>query len=173
MTVFTEIEAALPYAPAVIALCAEQQEELERRYDGDDEAPKGLDPQISFLVARIDGEPVGCAGLQLLEPGVGEVRRMYVRPAHRGHGVSRMLLAAVEEMARAHAVLTLRLETGDLQPEAIGLYQSSGYRRIPVFGPYLGSVHSLCFEKHLHLRTVSPRERPSLAKPSLVKGVDR
>jgi putative acetyltransferase len=154
MTIFTEIDAAPPYAPAVIALCAEQQEELERRYDGDDEAPKGIDPEISFLVARVEGEPVGCAGLQLLEPEVGEVRRMYVRPAHRGHGVSRMLLAAVEELARAHGVRTLRLETGDLQPEAIGLYQSTGYRRIPAFGPYLGCVHSLCFEKHLHLQAV-------------------
>ena len=154
MTIFTEIDAAPPYAPAVIALCAEQQEELERRYDGDDEAPKGIDPEISFLVARVEGEPVGCAGLQLLEPEVGEVRRMYVRPAHRGHGVSRMLLAAVEEMARANGVRTLRLETGDLQPEAIGLYQSTGFRRIPAFGPYLGCVHSLCFEKHLHLQAV-------------------
>jgi GNAT superfamily N-acetyltransferase len=168
MTVLTEIETALPYAPAVIALCAEQQEELERRYDGGDEAPKGLNPDISFLVARIEGEPVGCAGLQLLEAGVGEVRRMYVRPAYRGQGVSRMLLAAVEEMARARAVLTLRLETGDLQPEAISLYQSAGYRRIPVFGAYLGSIHSLCFEKHLHLRVV-----PAGAGPSSAAGLSR
>ncbi|MGI8336474.1 GNAT family N-acetyltransferase [Actinomadura scrupuli] len=169
MTVLTEIEAAPPYAPAVIALCAEQQEELERRYDGGDEAPKGLDPQISFLLARINGEPVGCAGLQLLEPGVGEVRRMYVRPAHRGQGVSRMLLAAVEGMARGRGVHTLRLETGDLQPEAIGLYQSTGYRRIPVFGPYLGSVHSLCFEKHLHLQAAPDGD----ARSSLLRGADR
>jgi GNAT superfamily N-acetyltransferase len=168
VTVLTEIEAALPYAPAVIALCAEQQEELERRYDGGDEVPRGVDPEISFLVARIEGEPVGCAGLHVLEPGVGEVRRMYVRPAHRGHGVSRMLLAAIEDMARARAVLALRLETGDLQPEAIGLYQSTGYRRIPVFGAYVNSIHSLCFEKHLHLRAV-----PLGAEPSPVTEPDR
>jgi putative acetyltransferase len=168
MTVRTDIEAAPPYAPAVIALCAEQQEELELRYDGDDEAPQGIDPEISFLLARIEGEPVGCAGLQPLEPGVGEVRRMYVRPAHRGHGVSRALLGAVEQMARARTMHTLRLETGDLQPEAIGLYQSSGYRRIPVFGGYVGTVHSLCFEKHLHLRAIPPGDRSSL-----VRGVDR
>jgi GNAT superfamily N-acetyltransferase len=117
-------------------------------------APAGIDPDISFLVARIEDEPVGCAGLQLLEPGVGEVRRMYVRPAHRGHGVSRVLLAAVEELATDQEVRTLRLETGDLQPEAIGLYQATGYRRIPAFGPYLGRVHSLCFEKHLHSQLV-------------------
>jgi putative acetyltransferase len=147
-----DITPAPPYAPAVIALCAEQQEEIERRYPGEGEAPKGLDPEISFLLARIDDEPIGCVGLQPLEPRVAEVRRMYVRPAQRGHDVSRALLAAVEEMAWEWGVLTLRLETGDLQPESIGLYRSSGYRRIPPFGGYLGRPRTLCFEKHLHLQ---------------------
>jgi GNAT superfamily N-acetyltransferase len=155
-TVHVQIGPVPPYAPAVIALCAEQQEALERRYDGDHAYLErhGLDPSISFLVARIDGEPVGCAGLQLLEPGMAEIRRMYIRPAHRGQGVSRLLLTALEGLAREWGVLTLRLETGDLQPESISLYQSSGYRRIPAFGPYVGSTHSLCFEKHLHLQLV-------------------
>jgi len=149
-----DIDPAPLYAPAVIALCAEQQEELERRYPGEDEAPRGLDPQISFLVARIDDEPIGCVGLQPMEQHMAEVRRMYVRPAQRGFGVSRALLAAVEEMALGWGVLTLRLETGDLQPESISLYQSSGYRRIPAFGVYVGQPRSLCFEKHLHLQLV-------------------
>src|SRR5690242_6342437 len=104
-----DIAPAPPYAPAVIALCGEQQDELERRYPGEDEAPKGVDPQISFLVARIDDEPIGCAGLYPLEPGVAEIRRIYVRPAQRGFGVSRALLAAVEEMAWDWGVFTLRL----------------------------------------------------------------
>jgi GNAT superfamily N-acetyltransferase len=147
-----DIAPAPPYAPAVIALCAEQQEELERRYPGENEAPKGLEPDISFLVARIDDEPIGCMGLQPLETGVAEVRRMYVRPAQRGFGVTRALLAAVEEMAWDWGVLTLRLETGDLQPGSIAVYQSGGYRRIPPFGRYVGQPRSLCFEKHLHVQ---------------------
>ncbi|HEX2312668.1 MAG TPA: GNAT family N-acetyltransferase [Thermomonospora sp.] len=149
ITVSIDIAPATPYDPAVIALCAEQQAELEARYAGTDEAPKGIDPQVAFLVARIDREPVGCAGLKPLEPRVAEVTRMYVRPAHRGQGISRRLLAALEERAQAAGLRTLRLETGDLQPESIGLYQSSGYRRIPAFGPYVGNVLGLCFEKHL------------------------
>jgi putative acetyltransferase len=149
ISVAIDIAPAPPYDPAVIALCAEQQAELEARYEGTDEAPKGIDPQVHFLVARVDREPVGCGGLRPLEPGTAEVTRMYVRPAHRGHGISRRLLAVLEEVALTRGVRTLLLETGDLQPESIGLYQSSGYRRIPAFGPYAGSILSLCFEKHL------------------------
>jgi putative acetyltransferase len=144
-----EVSAAHTCDPAVVALCAEQQAELDRLYAGADNVPTGVHPEISFLVARTAGEPVGCAGLQPLEPGMSEVKRMYVQPAHRGQGISRLLLAAVEEVARARGELTLRLETGELQPEALGLYHSTGYVRIPPFGAYAGCPLSLCFEKHL------------------------
>lgn len=133
--------------PVVVALCTEQQNELDARYES--VTVKGLEPQVPFMVAWIDGAPIGCAGLQSLEPGIAEIRRMYVRPAHRGQGISRQLLTAIEELAREHGELVLRLETGDLQPEALGLYQSAGYVRIPPFGEYIGSSLSLCFEKHL------------------------
>ncbi|SEG62520.1 Acetyltransferase (GNAT) family protein [Thermomonospora echinospora] len=149
ITVIVDIAPATPYHPAVIALCAEQQAEIEARYPGAGEAPSGIDPQIDFLLARVGDEPVGCGGLKPLEPRVAEVTRMYVRPAHRGQGISRGLLDALEGLAGGRGVRTLRLETGDLQPESIGLYQSSGYRRIPAFGPYQGNALSLCFEKHL------------------------
>lgn len=144
-----DISAARAHDPVVIALCAEQQAELDRRYAGADNVPTGVHPEISFLVVRSDGEPVGCAGLQPLEPGMSEIKRMYVQPAHRGQGISRLLLGAVEEVARARGDLTLRLETGELQPEALGLYHSAGYVRIPPFGAYAGCALSLCFEKHL------------------------
>jgi putative acetyltransferase len=145
-----QVSRALVSDPDVVELCAAQQAELDTRYgDGSSEPPKGIDPGVSFLVARVGGEPVGCAGLKPLEPGVAEVTRMYVRPAHRGHGISRRLLREVEDMAKERGLTTLRLETGDLQPESIGLYGSSGYHRIPAFGQYVGSQLSLCFEKPL------------------------
>ncbi|GAA2091951.1 GNAT family N-acetyltransferase [Actinomadura alba] len=147
---FVEVSAARPYDPAVIALCAEQLAGLqEPRRGGAADGPLGLRTDISYLVARADAEPVGCAGLQALEPGVAEIKSMYVRPAHRGQGISRLLLVAVERLARERGESTLRLETGDLQPESLGLYQSTGYVRVPHFRPYAGGILSLCFEKHL------------------------
>jgi putative acetyltransferase len=107
------------------------------------------DPQLTFLVARIDGRAVGCGALRPLELGVGEVKRMYVRPAFRGRGVARQVLAALESVARARGYLTLRLETGTRQPEAIGLYRPAGYAEIPCFGAYGGDRFSICFEKRL------------------------
>jgi len=148
--VFVQVSETKASDPAVRELCAAQQAELEARYGaGSSEPPKGIDPAAAFLVARVAGEPVGCAGLRSLEPGIAEVTRMYVLPAHRGHRISRLLLREAEDMAKARGVTRIRLETGDLQPESIGLYGSSGYQRIPAFGQYVGAPLSLCFEKPL------------------------
>ncbi len=46
-------------------------------------------------------------------------------------------------------LLKLKLETGDRQPEALGLYASLGYKQIPNFGEYVGNPHSICMEKKL------------------------
>lgn len=98
----------------------------------------------------MDGEPVGCGGV-CVEDGAGpaEVRRMYVVPVARGLGISRRILSALEQEARELGRERLRLETGIDQPEAIGLYESSGFERIPNFGPYVGEARSVCFEKLL------------------------
>ncbi|WP_066948534.1 GNAT family N-acetyltransferase [Microtetraspora fusca] len=138
--------------PLVMELCAAQQAELASREQDRDivhDVPKRLDPRIAFVVAWRDGAAVGCAGLQPLEPGVGEVKRMYVRPAHRGRGVSRALLAEIERLAREDGLNALRLETGRIFTEAVGLYTSSGYASIPRFGAYADLPESVCFEKTL------------------------
>jgi GNAT superfamily N-acetyltransferase len=107
------------------------------------------DPNFTFLIARIDSRAVGCAALRTLEPAVGELKRMYVLPAFRRHGIARRMLAALELRARELSHAVLRLETGRAQPEVIRLYTSSGYRVIPGFGEYAADVHSVCFEKKL------------------------
>jgi len=78
-----------------------------------------------------------------------EVKRMYVRPAGRGRGLGRALLAALEREAAALGAVSVVLETGPLQTEAIALYESAGYRRIPCFGVYAGAPQSLCYGRTL------------------------
>lgn len=107
------------------------------------------DPNLTFLVASIDSQAVGCGALHSLEPGVGEVKRMFVLPEFRGRGIARQILMALESAAREHGYSTLRLETGTRQPEAIGLYRSAGYGEIPCFGEYADDQFSVCFEKRL------------------------
>jgi putative acetyltransferase len=108
-----------------------------------------VDPRLVFLVASIGGQAVGCGALRPLEPGVGEVKRMFVRPEFRGRGIARQILMALESTARERGYSRLRLETGTRQPEAIGLYRSAGYVEIPCFGEYVDGLFSVCFEKRL------------------------
>ncbi|WP_084959032.1 GNAT family N-acetyltransferase [Thermoactinospora rubra] len=137
-------------SPVVLELCAEQQAELAwRQRHVVDDTPKHLDPRIEFVLLMEGGRALGCAGLQPLEPGVGEVKRMYVRSAARGRGLSRLLLREIEDLAKERGMGVLRLETGRLFQEAISLYTSSGFAPIPRFGPYAGCAESVCFEKRL------------------------
>ena len=136
-----------------LAICAELDDELRQRYPG--EPTNGLtpgdldDPATRFLIARLQGEVIGCGVLRRLEPWLGEVKRMFVRPDFRGRGVGRRILAALEATAQDDGVRTLRLETGVRQPEAIRLYESAGFRAIPPYGEFVDSPSSRCFEKHL------------------------
>jgi putative acetyltransferase len=108
-----------------------------------------VDPDFIFVVARLGGEPVACGALRKLETDVAEVKRMFVRGAFRKRGFSRQVLQFLESTAQSCGYRTLKLETGTLQPEANGLYESSGYKPIPPFGEYVGNPFSICFEKRL------------------------
>jgi GNAT superfamily N-acetyltransferase len=134
--------------PDLIALITAQQHELAS-LEGETHISFPLHDGIAFLVGLLDGEPVACGALQRLESGVGEVKRMYVRPPYRGRGLSREILNAVETLAFRRGMRTLRLETGRFLPPALGLYTSSGYTEIPLFGQYIGRETSICFEKSI------------------------
>ncbi len=106
-------------------------------------------PNVMFAVARnaLD-QAVGC-GAVVLEEGHGELKRMYVDPAHRGQGTAKALLDFLEGHAREHGCQQLMLETGILQPEALGLYERAGYRRRGPFGGYGPDLLSVFMHKPL------------------------
>lgn len=81
----------------------------------------------AWVVLYDDREPVACAGLRELEPGVAEIKRMFVTPRARGRGHARRLLAELEEIARDAGQRSMRLFTTDMLPEAMALYASAGY----------------------------------------------
>ncbi|MFF5235236.1 GNAT family N-acetyltransferase [Dactylosporangium sp. NPDC000521] len=95
-----------------------------------------------------DRQPVGHAALRRLGTDL-ELKRMYIVPSHRGTGVSVALLAAVEQAALRLGGRRLLLQTGDRQPDAVRLYEKTGYTRIPIFPPYETQTYSFCFEKVL------------------------
>jgi GNAT superfamily N-acetyltransferase len=137
--------------PEAAALRAAQRAEIEALYGPDSEpgvAPSASDIAL-FLVAHVVGRPVGCGGLRPLEPGVAELKRMYVVPEWRGCGVSVAVLTALEQAAVERGWRTLRLETGPEQRAAIRFYQRSGYVPIPAFGAYADDPTSYCFQRYL------------------------
>ena len=137
------------------ALVAALNAELLERYDGFDgsggeQAAADFErPDGAFVVGWEGEEPVACGGVIRYDEATAEIRRMYVAPAARGRGLSRLLLASLEDEARELGYSFVRLETGNRQPEAVKLYASSGFEPIPRFGPFVDDPRSLCFEKRL------------------------
>ena len=106
---------------------------------------------VSTIIVRDAAHsPVGHAALRDLGGDFIdslEVKRVYVAPAARGTGVSRLLMAELERIAAERGARRLILQTGDRQPEAVTLYERIGYTRIPIYAPYLELSFSQCFEK--------------------------
>ncbi len=151
-----EIHAARFDSPVAQRLIRAALADLGQRYggSGDDtpvDAGEFEPPAGTFLVALLDGEPAGCGGWRSHGDAgeVAELKRMYVAPAARGRGVARAVLAAVERSAREQGRKRIVLECGDRQPEAIALYSSSGYERIPNFGFYKDAPGCISFARTL------------------------
>lgn len=99
------------------------------------------------VVAYQDEKPVGCGAFKQYEPGVAEIKRMFVVPERRGQGIAGKILAELELWAMEAGFSRCVLETGLKQPEAIGLYQKNGYELIPNYGQYAGVENSVCMRK--------------------------
>jgi GNAT superfamily N-acetyltransferase len=146
--------------PDAQRLIADLQAFYAQRYgDGDDSPVDPAEfaaPLGYFVVAYVGGVAVACGGWRArdggdpeLRPGDAELKRMYVEAPQRGRGYARAVLTELERAAVAAGRLRLVLETGTVQPEAIGLYLASGYRPMPVFGYYRSDPQSRCFAKDL------------------------
>ncbi|MDT0382172.1 GNAT family N-acetyltransferase [Streptomyces sp. DSM 42041] len=114
-------------------------------------------PHGRFLVVYDDQDlPVASGGWRAQDrdelgyaDGDAEIKRMYVVPEARGRGLARLVLAALEDDARAEGRTTMVLVTGTQQPEAVSLYLSSGYKPCAKFGHYRFVDFSLCYAKPL------------------------
>lgn len=107
-----------------------------------------LAPHVVFLVARRDGVAIGCGAVRF-EAEYGEIKRMYVRPEHRGGGVAQQILVQLCAAVQARGLALARLETGVSQPEALRLYERAGFYRIGPFGDYPDDPVSLFYERRL------------------------
>ena len=106
---------------------------------------------FEVVIAVEDGADLGHAALRRLAGGSGgvEVKKVYVVPSARGRGLSRLLMGAIEDVARGLGEPGIQLQTGPLQHEAIALYRATGYADAEPFGPYAGLDDMVYFAKSL------------------------
>ncbi|MFE9836602.1 GNAT family N-acetyltransferase [Streptomyces sp. NPDC005551] len=140
-------------AAAPVRLRELMSAELAPRYAPDEHrrvrAPQpSADEIVVTWVAYADDVPVATASLRRL-PDRHEVKRVFVHAGHRGRGLARAALRAVESTALGLGIERLWLQTGALQPEARTLYAREGWSRVPPYPPYDRNPYSVCFSKVL------------------------
>jgi GNAT superfamily N-acetyltransferase len=139
-------------APLIGGLEAEYRSRYGALVDGELESvgPAEFRPPTGALLLLVhDDETLAGGALRRWSEGIAEIKRMWTAPAHRRRGHARRILAALEDVARGYGYRSVRLQTGDLQPEALALYAAGGYRRIPCYGRYVGEPRCVSFEKSL------------------------
>lgn len=150
-----DLRLADPASERAIELVHAMEDEIERTYADRSgsihsvgASPEAMRQPAGAFILIYDGErEIGCGGLKRLDERTCEIKRMYVEPGYRGRGLSRRLLVALEDAARELGYSMARLDTGDRQPGAKHLYESSGYEPID---NYNGNTQArFWFEKRL------------------------
>jgi GNAT superfamily N-acetyltransferase len=93
-------------------------------------------PLGRLFLAECAGQAVGCVALHPLEAGICEMKRLYLRPAYRGHGRGRQLAEAVINEAKAIGYKRMRLDTVEpVMKDAVAMYRRLGFREIAPYRP--------------------------------------
>ena len=108
-----------------------------------------IDSIRNVIVAYENETAVGCGAFKKYKEETVEIKRMFVRLENRGQGMAVEILKELETWAIEENYKFAILETGFKQPEAIRLYEKSGYEVIPNYGQYAGVENSICMKKGL------------------------
>ena len=143
-----------PYdSPVAQQLIEAVQQEYVVRYGSPDTTPvhprEFAPPDGRFVVGYLDTQAVAMGGVRRIANDTVEIKRMYVSPAVRGRGFSRVVLVHLESLACELGATQVRLETGQAQPEAMRLYETSGYERVEGFGHYKCEPDAVSYGKTL------------------------
>jgi GNAT superfamily N-acetyltransferase len=142
-----------PDSPEVKSLSDELHNDLELIYGKGtiEEFSEENKQMLIFYVAYDESEnAVACGALKHYDDQTTEIKRMYVKPKHRGRGISKLILSELEDKAKELNYNRLVLETGLKQPEAMNLYNKFGYKPFKCYGRYADDPDSRCFEKFIY-----------------------
>jgi GNAT superfamily N-acetyltransferase len=143
----------------VLALVDRVQDFYVERYGSPDDDPTDPaefeKPAGAFFVGYVEDAPAAMGAWRVVREqrlgtsATAEIKRMYVVPELQRRGLARRMLAHLETTAASSGVEALILSTGSMQPEAIALYEASGYEPIEGFGHYAGGPLNRCYGKLL------------------------
>lgn len=121
--------------------------------DGEDHAfyaqYNKIDMIKNVIVCYVDDKAIGCGAFKKYEDETVEIKRMYVMPEFRSHGIGHKILNELEMWALELHYTSCILETGKMQPEAIRLYTKAGYHIIKNYGQYADVENSVCMQKEI------------------------
>jgi putative acetyltransferase len=152
-----QIDALDPAAADVQALVAAADAFYDGLYPQESSHLEALDdlnkPNVLFFGCRVDGKLVASGAAKLMDDDgdYAEIKRIFVLDAYRGQGLSAKIMSYLESELQRRGVILLRLETGVLQPEALGLYRKLGYRERGPFGAYGADPLSVFMEKSVFM----------------------
>ncbi|WP_268847234.1 GNAT family N-acetyltransferase [Flavobacterium aestivum] len=108
-----------------------------------------LDKINHVVVCYQDNVAIGCGAFKEFDSNAVEIKRMFVHPDYRGKGIASSVLKELEIWASELHYTNCVLETGRNNPEAIALYQKSGYEIIPNYDQYENIDTSVCLKKSI------------------------
>ena len=151
----TAIERVSPLDPRAVVCLEAYYEELGKRLKSGFDVNLSADPEASdmehprgaFLLAMLDGMPIGCIGLKGTNKGYAELKRLWIVPTARGMGLAQRMMAEAEAEAKALGITCLRLDTNSVLSDAVAMYHKLGWSEIERFNedPY----PDLFFEKRI------------------------
>jgi GNAT superfamily N-acetyltransferase len=147
------ISAVDPRCKESIDLQWEMRRELDLLYNETTIDPPPIEqfltPRAAFLVIWSKGEGVGCGAIKTMDERTAHIKRVFVTPKMRRKGLGRLIMKSLEAKAVELGYSIIFLETADKQFEALEMYRSLGYQRVPCAGRVPGTESSICFEKRL------------------------
>ena len=108
-----------------------------------------LDNIKDVIICYFDEKPIGCVSIRFYYNDVYELKRMFIKSKYRGLGISKIMLAMIENRAKEKGINKIILETGAHLEQAVQLYKKSGYQKIVNYGDYANIPESICMEKIL------------------------
>jgi putative acetyltransferase len=133
-------ELFLEYAQSLgFSLCFQNFDKELADLPGDYAPPAGR-----LLLAEFDGQLAGCVALHKLEPGICEMKRLYLRPLFRGKGLGRAIADRIISEARQIGYQRMRLDTVEpVMKDAVGMYRRLGFKEIAPYcnNPMPGTLY--------------------------------